>query len=98
MGKVQKTTNPNHYIYNLSQCVPKVCGVTNDYIVGMKHDKHMKQVLLGIVLWREGGKKLRAQRIQGDADDDNVIFQQYVTPAQYANIVREFLDATFPRR
>jgi hypothetical protein len=41
---------------------------------------------------------LRAQRIQGDADDDNVIFQQDGAPAHYASIVTEFLDEIFPGR
>ena len=31
-------------------------------------------------------------------DDNNVIFQQDGGPARYADIVTEFLDATFPRR
>jgi hypothetical protein len=31
-------------------------GVSDDSIVGMKHDRHMEQVELVIVLGREGGQ------------------------------------------
>jgi hypothetical protein len=39
-------------------------GVSNDLIVGMKHDRHMKQVELGTVVGREAGKAVACNVIK----------------------------------